>query len=379
MITPRPHGPAPVVTTLGSPTPAAARLSIRDAAGRLVVRRRFHHLGLTHLLPLGRHTLTVDDERSLHDPRRLAGSTVVLDVPAEGAHVALELVPGAVVRATVRDAGGVARFARVRAEHADGEVVEARTDGHGAVALCGLRAGTWTLDATDARRARCSTPHAVTVAAGDHGVVHLELDTATSGLLVRVVGAGARAVVATHVTATAADGREMTVRLADGHAHLRGLRPGAHTLAVPPSVGHVGTTLPVAALAPGELGLVVAVVPVGASLVGRVVAPGSPRGAYAAVVTLLAPDGAEVERVRTDDHGGFVLGTGLGSLEGLTVVATSGPEMLHVTRAAHADVVLTTGVRQDVGTIALPSTGRRAVWTPRDRAIAAMKLPSTRV
>ncbi|WP_196301718.1 hypothetical protein, partial [Streptococcus pneumoniae] len=81
---------------------------------------------------------------------------------------------------------------------------------------------------------------------------------------------------------------------------------------------------------------------------------------YAAVVALLDPDGEEVERVRTDEHGRFVLGTGLVTTEGLTVVATSGPETLHVTRAAVADVTVRTGVRHDLGDIVLPVAGPRA-------------------
>lgn len=383
MITPRPLGSGSVVTTLGSLTPAAARLTVHDAAGRLVVRRRFHQLSLTLALATGRHTFSVEDERSPHDPSRLAGTTVTLDVSADGpdntvATAALRLVPGAVVRATVRQDGAAGRFARVRATHADGHVVEARTDAAGAVALCGLRAGAWTLSATDARRSRCAAPITATVHAGDHTAVDLDLDTETAGLLVRVVGAGVRGVDATEVTATAADGSRVTAPLVGGHAHLRGLRPGAHTVVVPPSVGHLGASLVVPALTAGSLLPVDAIVPVGASVVGRVVDTGR-HAQYAAVVALLDADGTEVERVRTDDTGRFVLGTGLGSVSGYTVVATSGPEELHVTRAAHADVVLTAGVRQDVGDLRLPSVGLPAVWTPRDRAIAAMKLPSTRV
>lgn len=369
-----------MVATLTSSSPASARLSVRDAAGRLVVRRRFHRLSLTLALPAGAHTFSVEDERAAHDPRRLAGSSVVVDVPAEPATsitADLHLVPGGVLRATVLRDGAIARHARVRAQHADGHVVEGRTDGDGLATLGGLHAGAWTLSATDARRTRCTPPLTVTVGPGEQGVVRLELDTATSELLVRVGGTDRRDVTATTVTATAVDGSRVTAPLVRGQAHLRGLRPGTQVLTVPPSLGHLGTTLEGPDLAPGVLGAVDVVVPVGACVSGRVVGR-SARGQHAAVVALLDAGGAEVERVRTDEHGRFVLGTGLGSLTGLTVVATSGPELLDVTRAALADLAVTVGVRHDVGTIRLPSA-RRADWTPRDRAIAAMKLPSTRV
>jgi hypothetical protein len=133
-------------------------------------------------------------------------------------------------------------------------------------------------------------------------------------------------------------------------------------------------------LEPGALGSVRAVVPVAATITGRVVQHGSRHDEqYAAVVTLLDEQGTELERVRTDEDGRFALGTGLGAAHGLTVVATTGPETMHVTRTAVADICVWAGVSHDLGDLVLPVAGRSAVWAARTPAVAAMRLPSTHV
>ena len=97
------------------------------------------------------------------------------------------------------------------------------------------------------------------------------------------------------------------------------------------------------------------------------------------MVALLDAEGTEIERTRTDADGCFLLGTGLRSSRDLTVVAASGPQTLHATSAAVADVVVLTGTYRDLGDLHLPTTGAGAVWASRTRAVAGMKLPSTRV
>lgn len=288
-----------------------------------------------------------------------------------------------------RDVGAQLRttsapWARITATHADGASVETRSDGQGRAVLSGLPAGRWTVSAQDVRRGLCSGAVAVTVDPVDPvdtvaGAPATPLDLrptiVTSRLLVGVRGSDRRAVLASEVLVTDASGRTVAGKLHGGLADVRGLRPGPVRVVVPASVGHLGTTREID-LGPGVLAAVDAVVPVGASIAGRVVQDGRQ---YAAVVTLLDADGVEVERVRTDEAGRFLLGTGLATSEGLTVVATTGPETLHVTRAAVADVCVVTGVRHDLGDVVLPVAGRRAVWSARSPAVAGMQLPSTRV
>ncbi|MEO9324428.1 hypothetical protein ABFT23_13115 [Nocardioides sp. C4-1] len=365
-------GAGTAALTLDSPTPSVFRLRVTDASGRLVAERRLHELHSTLALPQGDLRLTVTDDRPLHDPRRHAGTCVDVTVGRGTTDVALGLTRGAVVRATSTP------WAHVALVHADGERLDVRADGHGVATVAGLRAGAWTATARDARRERCSETARIIISTPGQHDVDLPTTTATARLLVRVGGADRRPVAATAVEITDTAGRRVTAPVRDGLADLRSLRPGRLRVVVPPSVGHLGTTLDLE-LAAGEHGTVDAVVPVGAAVTGRVVQGRRGRRQYAAVVALVDDDGVELERVRTDRSGRFVLGTGLTRSEGLTVVATTGPDTLHVTRAAVADVDVLNAVRHDVGDVVLPVAGPRAVWTARTPAVAGMKLPSTHV
>ncbi|MDO9456060.1 hypothetical protein [Nocardioides sp.] len=359
-----------VVLRVDAPTRSVVLLCVHDAAGVLVLRRRVRDLRTALDLPAGAYRLTVTDERSLHDPARHAGVVVDVEVPGDGlVRATARLTRGAVLRVTTT------RWARLSAVHADGERLEVRADGLGRAVLAGLRPGAWTVVAHDARRALCSV--AVTAAVDAAGAADLELPvlTPTGRLLVDVRSGERRPVLATEVAVTDATGRTVTAPVRGGLADVRDLRPGPLRVVVPPSVGHHGTTLAVE-VEPGTLGAVSAVVRVSAALTGRVVQNGYQ---YAAVVALLDEDGEEVERVRTDEDGHFAIGTGLTAANGLTVVATTGPETLHVTRAAVADVCVLNGVRHHLGEIVLPVAGRSAVWAARTPAVAGMKLPSTRV
>ncbi|MCW2815629.1 MAG: hypothetical protein JWN84_3084 [Nocardioides sp.] len=363
-----------LVLRLDAPTPSVLLLVVRDAAGRVVARRRLRDLRVAIVLHAGDYDLAVSDERSLHDPARHA--------PAD---LAVTVTDGELVRATATlTRGGVVRvrtaaWSRLGLVHTDGERLEAVADGRGRAVLAGLRPGSWTAVAHDNRRVLVSAPVDVRVAPGAAAEVDLPLQTLTSQLLVDVRGTDRRPVLAPEVHVTDTTGRTVVATVRSGLADVRDLRPGPVRVVVPPSVGHRGTHLDVV-VEPGALTTVQAVVPVGAALTGRVLQAGSRQGfQYAAVVALLDGDGVEVERVRTDEHGRFALGRGLTSTNGLTIVATSGPETLHVTRAAVADVCVLTGVRHDLGDIVLPVAGRGAVWTARTPAVAGMKLPSTRV
>jgi len=243
--------------------------------------------------------------------------------------------------------------------------------------LAGLSAGTWILESVNRRRVHCSAPVAVVLAAGDDTDVTLPPEQTTARLLVRVRGTDRRPVLAAEVVAVDAAGRRVSAPLRDGLADLRDLRPGPHVLLVPASVGHLGTEVVVDDLGAGTMGAADVVVPVGASVTGRVVQGGHQ---YAAVVTLLDEEGAVLETVRTGKDGRFALGCGLTVREGLTVVATTGPETLHVTRGAVADVDVLTGVRHDLGDIALPVAGRPAAWAVRGTpATLRRTLPAPRV
>lgn len=359
-----------VVLRLVAPTPSVVLLSVHDESGRRVAHRRVRDLGTTLSLPSGTYRVTATDDRSLHDTHRHAGTSALVSVgDHDVVEATLTLSRGAVLTTTTTP------WARLSAVHADGERLEVRADGAGRAVVAGLRAGTWTVVAHDARRALCSDARAVTLAERERADLDLPALTPTSRLLVQVGGSDRRAVTATDVVVTDPTGRSVVAPIRGGLADVSDLRPGPVTVTVPASVGHLGTTVTVV-LEPGTLGSVRATVPVGASITGRVV-QGDRQ--YAAVVALVDEDGVEVERVRTDQDGRFVLGAGLTGTDGLTVVATTGPETLHVTRAAVADVCVVNGVRHDVGDIVLPVAGRRATWSARTPAIAAMKLPSTRV
>jgi hypothetical protein len=268
------------------------------------------------------------------------------------------------------------RFGRVSAVHLEsGSHVEARTDADGQ-ALLDLTPGRWSVVARDARRRTCSASASIEV--GESGVTGLRLPLAspTAELLVTVSGADALPVTASHLTVLDAVGHPVTASLVDGLAHVRGLAAGPSRIVVPPSYGHLGVTVDVD-VDEGTLVSCTAVVPAGGLVAGRVLQGGAIQ--YAAVVALLDAEGTEIERTRTDADGCFLLGTGLCSSRGLTVVATSGPQTLHATSAAVADVVVLTGTYRDLGDLHLPATGAGAVWASRTRAVAGMKLPSTRV
>lgn len=356
-----------VVLRLVTPNPSVVLLTVHDAAGRRVVERRVRDLSVRLSLPSGAYRVTATDDRRLHDPARHAGAVTTVEVDGD-VESTLVLTRGTVVTATS------APWARVELAHTDGERLEVRADGHGTAVVGGLRAGSWTATAHDRRRDLCSPAGSFT-AAGDAVAVDLPAHTPTARLLVDVRGGDRRPVRAATVTAVDAAGRTVTAPVTGGLADLRGLRPGTVHVVVPASVGHLGTRLDVVTT-PGSLDSVTAVVPVGATVSGRVT---QVRRQYAAVVALVDEDGVELERARTDEYGRFVLGTGLRATSGLTVVATSGPETLHVTQAAVADVTVRAAVRHDVGEVALPVAGPRARWTARTPAIAAMKLPSTKV
>src|SRR4051812_1257024 len=108
-----------LVLRVDAPTPAVVLLSVVDAAGRTLVRRRVRDRQLVLVLPTGDHRLVVTDERALHDPARLAGTTV--EVAVAGHRVVdatATLGRGCELGATT------ARWARVSAVHADGEHLE---------------------------------------------------------------------------------------------------------------------------------------------------------------------------------------------------------------------------------------------------------------
>lgn len=283
----------------------------------------------------------------------------------------------AIAAEVVRD-GVRVRFGRLSALHLDsGSHVEARTDADGQALLDLTAPGRWSVAARDARRRTCSPP--TTIEVGERGVtgVRLELGSPAGELLVDVRGADGLPVTASHLTVVDAAGHPVTATLVDGLAHVRGLRAGPCRIEVPPSYGHLGTTVLDVLVDEGSLLSCTAVVPAGGLVAGRVLQGGAIQ--YAAVVALLDAEGTEIERTRTDADGCFLLGTGLRSSRDLTVVAASGPQTLHATSAAVADVVVLTGTYRDLGDLHLPTTGAGAVWASRTRAVAGMKLPSTRV
>lgn len=289
----------------------------------------------------------------------------------------------AAVAVEIERDGVPARFARVQAVgpsagSSDPAVVEVRADADGRALFGDLASGRWSLVARDSRRTACSA--ATTIDVPDTGVVgaSLHLDAAATGaLVVDVRGADALPAETQLITVVEASGHQVTAPVSRGLALVRGLRPGLHTVVVPAAFGHLGTTLDNVEITSDRLLTCTAVVPAGGVVSGRVVQGGAVQ--YAAVVTLLDADGNELESTRTDPDGRFALGTGLRSSRGLTVEATSGPQSLHVTRTAVADVVVLAGTHRDLGDVHLPATGPGAVWASRTRAVAGMKLPSTRV
>jgi hypothetical protein len=278
----------------------------------------------------------------------------------------------------VSRAGRLVRFARVQAVRAgDDAVVELRGDADGVVPLAPLAPGRWSLLARDARRTTCSRP--VTVEVGHdrtrHGLVLAE--ECTGHLVVSVRGTDSRPLAAATVSVADADGHRLDASVLDGVAHVRGMRTGVHRVVVAPGPGHLGAVVEGVETGPGTMvGCLTQVAP-GGLVSGRVRQAGALQ--YGAVVRLLGDDGTLLERTRTDLDGRFTLGTGLRSSRGLTVEATGGPQSLHVTSVAVADVVVLTGTHRELGDLHLPVTGAGAVWATRTRTGAGMRGPSTRV
>ncbi|WP_139977624.1 hypothetical protein [Nocardioides litoris] len=356
-----------VVVDVLVPTPSILALRVDDATGRTVRRRRVRDSRVALDLPAGGYRFTLTDDRAPHDPARLAPASADLVVPAAGARIALRPSPGAVV------AVATAPWAVVAASCAGAAgLVETRADGEGRAVLAGLRPGAWVVAAHDRRRDLWSPAATVDLAAGSRTAVDLVPTLPAARLLVQVGGTDRRPVRATDVLVTDDLGRTTRAPLRDGVADLRGLRPGTLLVVVPASVGHRGAVTPVEA-GPGSVVAPRVTVPVGATVAGRVVQGRRPQ--HAAVVALVDEDGREVERTRTDPAGRFELGRGLGVRAGLTVVATTGPETLHVTRAAVADLATYAGVRHHLADLALPVGGPAAVWRARRAPATPPRLP----
>ncbi len=287
-----------------------------------------------------------------------------------------DIVRGPAVAVEVVHDGIPVRFARLQAVRAD-VVKEVRTDAGGRALLTDLVPGRWSLVARDSRRTTCSAAASVVVAATGTTTATLSLVTATGGLLVELPDLAGTAASRVAVSVTDREGHRVIGTALGGLAHLRGLRPGRHTVVVGASLGRLGTIVHGVDVAAGALVACSAARPLGGVLSGRVIQGGAIQ--YAAVVALLDDTGTELERTRTDLDGRFVLGLGLPSSRGLTVAASSGPQTLHVTTAAVADVAVVSGTARDLGDLHLPVTGPGAVWASRRRAASGMRLPSTHV
>lgn len=146
------------------------------AEGRLVGQRRLRHRETDLVLPAGRWTLEVSDDRAAHDPARLAAARVEVDVRA-GCVTTTDVVldRGAVVSGFVAHTEPrLARFATVTATAADGRTFSVRTDGLGGWTLAGLPATTYLVHAD--KGSRQSAPVLVEPHAGEE----LELDLVLS-------------------------------------------------------------------------------------------------------------------------------------------------------------------------------------------------------
>ncbi len=110
------------------------------ADGRVAGQRRLYIRETDLVLPEGRWLLEVTDERSAHDPGRLAATRVRVQVRAGWrTPVEVPLERGAALSGSVRDAGGrPVRFAVVQATAPDGREVSVRADGRGRYTLAGL-------------------------------------------------------------------------------------------------------------------------------------------------------------------------------------------------------------------------------------------------
>ncbi len=162
-------------------TPCVARVAWY-AEGRLVGQRRLRHRQTDLVLPEGRWTLEVTDERSAHDPSRLAPTRVDVRVHA-GSRTSADavLARGAVLTGFVADAAPrLARYATVTAATGDGQSFSVRTDGLGAYTLAGLPEAAFLVRAT--QRTSRSAPTVVTPRAGEHHELDLVLtETSASG------------------------------------------------------------------------------------------------------------------------------------------------------------------------------------------------------
>lgn len=162
-------------------TPCVARVAWY-AEGRLVGQRRLWHRETDLVLPEGRWTLEVSDERSAHDPSRLAPTRLEVLVRA-GWRTATDVVltRGAVLTGFVADAAPrLARFATVTATTADGRSFSVRTDGLGGYTLAGLPATACLVRAT--KGTQRTAPVVVETVGGEQHELDLVLtETSASG------------------------------------------------------------------------------------------------------------------------------------------------------------------------------------------------------
>ena len=363
---------------INAPGPCLVVLRWYDDHGLLLGSKRIRSTHYSLSLPAGGYRLEVEDERATHDPmRHCDGEATVQIQPGQTTTQDLTLTRGAIVSGVVRRGDRPVRFAHVHLADSRGGRREIRADGNGRFNVTGLRRGRWSLVASDSRQRWHSSPLHVHATPGTPGLAEIELDTAAASLLLTVFADGrsasARAVTAVH----RGTGRCYTTTLHDGVAGFPGLIPGYYTVVVASSPGVLGQSLDLGLLAPTVMGAREIHLDPSVRIIGRV-RQGTVH--YAATVTLLDATGRELERVRTDQAGRFELGRGLFCGRGLTVVASSGVETLHVTRTAVADVTVGPGEVQDLGDLRLPLAGPRAVWRPRSWSpTPLMKLPVTRV
>ncbi|CAB4706134.1 MAG: hypothetical protein F2667_06280 [Actinobacteria bacterium] len=165
----RPISCATVRLRLERSAPAVLRLRWY-VDGVLVGEKRAHESTTLIRVPLERDehttcTIEIHDDRDVADRRRLMTTrTVVALRGGWTVEATAELARGASISGTVARADGLARFATVRAESADGVSVETRTDGRGEFTLAGLPAGPLVVSA--AGRRLVSTPQVVPTVAG---------------------------------------------------------------------------------------------------------------------------------------------------------------------------------------------------------------------
>lgn len=358
-----------------SPGPCVARITWSDESGQVLGSRRSRDLTYAlHLAP-GRYVLEVEDERASHDPRRLAGSRTVVDVPAgRDVEQPLHLTRTAPVRGTVTVDGAPARHARVHVRHTDGTHLALRTGADGGFLVAGLPAGEVRVTAYDARRTVCAP---TVVVGADRTPLDLPLDTATTGIALRLrLPDGLAVPSATGRVVDLRTGESRDLGVVDGVASVHGLAPGSYDLELEPSVGILGGIFALGHLDGPDLRVADVVVERSAVITGRVLDESTGLGLLAAPVCLYDAEGVLVERTRTDRLGRFVLGTDLRTADELTVVVSGGPERRHVQPLAVADVAVRTGRRQDLGALVLPRSCT-AHWWPRTHV--TLTQPATHV